>query len=77
MLVPTRMPNEQYTGSNCENTEETMTANYDADMKTTDVEKIKNLLEQTFKGEANNMQSEAYDTEYPDSFIYSYCLQFL
>ena len=46
--------------SNYENTDKTMTTdltiNYDTKTNTSDVEKIKNLREQKFEGEANNMQ---------------------
>ena len=37
--------------------------NYDAEMNTSHVEKIKNLCEQNFKGEANNKQLDKEDTQ--------------
>ena len=52
--------NEAYVSSNFENTGKTVTAdlttNYDAEMNTSLAEKIKNVREHNFEGDANNSE---------------------
>ena len=55
MLVLKRRRDEPNMSSNYENADKTMNTNYDAETKTTDVKKIKNLFEENFEGQANNM----------------------
>ena len=81
--------------SNYDNTVKKQTTdsktNYDAEMNTSDVKKIKNCQKQNLEDEANNMQLDKEDTQwiklnnkylsvtvvlkYPDSFVYFYCAQ--
>ena len=63
MLVLARIRHEPNMSSNNENADKPMTTNCNAETKTTDVEKIKNLREQNIEGEANNMQSEEEDSQ--------------
>ena len=55
-----------HTSSHHENTDKTMTTdfrtNYDAEANIPDVEKIKNLFEKNFDGEANNKQLDEEDS---------------
>ena len=64
-LLSHEITNEPYMSSNYENTDEIMTTDlttsYDAETNTSDVEKIKNLCEQNFEGEANNKQLDIED----------------
>ena len=62
MLVLTRIRKKPNMSSNYENADKTMTINYNAETKTTDVKKIKNLLEENSEGDASNMQSEEEDS---------------